>query len=135
MLSRPGKMLDATNQPNFDAPERAASLNRSAFAAIACLITLAANGPSASAQFVRTLEPVGIEQQYITNIRQVTSTEKGFFNAGESYFSPDGKMLIFQATPIGQKEYQIYTVDLTNGAILERGNVYIVPLQEHLQYQ
>ena len=116
MLSRPGKMLDATNQPNFNAPERAASLNRSAFAAIACLITLAANGPSASAQFVRTLEPVGIEQQYITNIRQVTSTEKGFFNAGESYFSPDGKMLIFQATPIGQKEYQIYTVDLTNGA-------------------
>lgn len=36
----------------------------------------------------------------------------GFEKAGEGYFSPDGKMIIFQAVPIGKEDYQIYTLRL-----------------------
>lgn len=50
--------------------------------------------------------------RYLTNIKQLTDTAMGFSNAGEAYFSPDGHMIIFQATPIDAKEYQIYTLDL-----------------------
>ncbi len=39
----------------------------------------------------------------------------GFEKAGESYFSPDGQSLIFQAVPLGAKEYQIYIIDLRTG--------------------
>ncbi len=39
----------------------------------------------------------------------------GFEKAGESYFSPDGQSLIFQAVPKGEKQYQIYTLDLCTG--------------------
>jgi TolB protein len=60
----------------------------------------------------KTLEPAGDEQRYLANIEQLTFTEMGFFNAGEAYFSPDGKTIIFQATPMGKAEYQIYTMDL-----------------------
>ncbi len=38
----------------------------------------------------------------------------GLGKAGEAYFSPDGNTIIFQATPAGQTEYQIYTMDLTS---------------------
>ena len=58
------------------------------------------------------LSPVGDESKYLSNIRQVTSESMGLFKAGEGYFSPDGKMIIFQATPIGKDDYQIYTLDL-----------------------
>jgi len=52
------------------------------------------------------------EEKYITNVKQLTDTSMGLLNAGEAYFSPDGKMIIFQATPIGKEDYQIYTLDL-----------------------
>jgi len=39
----------------------------------------------------------------------------GFEKAGESYFSPDGKTLIFQAVPTGKKQYQIYSIALEGG--------------------
>lgn len=51
----------------------------------------------------------------LRNIRQVTFSSMGFEKAGESYFSPDGSALIFQAVPLGEKEYQIYTMDLEGG--------------------
>lgn len=38
-----------------------------------------------------------------------------FEKAGESYFSPDGKTLIFQAVPKGRKKYQIYSIDIEKG--------------------
>jgi Tol biopolymer transport system component len=53
-----------------------------------------------------------VEEKYITNVTQITDTSMGLFNAGEAYFSPDSKMIIFQATPIGKADYQIYTLDL-----------------------
>ncbi len=52
------------------------------------------------------------ESRYLANITQLTSQDMGLFNAGEAYFSPDAKTIIFQGTPIGQSEYQIYTLDL-----------------------
>jgi TolB protein len=52
------------------------------------------------------------ESQYLANVTQLTDTSMGLGKAGEAYFSPDGKSIIFRATPAGQTEYQIYTMDL-----------------------
>lgn len=53
----------------------------------------------------------------IRNVRQVTSQSMGFEKAGESYFSPDGQSIIFQAVPRGEKYYQIYTLELNSGLL------------------
>jgi Tol biopolymer transport system component len=53
-----------------------------------------------------------IEAKYLKNIRQVTS---GMTKAGEGYFSPDGKQIIYQAIPAGYPFYQIYTQPLAGG--------------------
>jgi TolB protein len=53
-----------------------------------------------------------IEGKYLSNIRQVTS---GFVKAGEGYFSPDGKSIIYQAVPQGYPFYQIYKQPLAGG--------------------
>ena len=53
-----------------------------------------------------------IESKYLSNIRQVTS---GMDKAGEGYFSPDGKMIIYQAVPPGYPFYQIYSQALEGG--------------------
>lgn len=60
----------------------------------------------------KSLEPTNSEDRYLSNIEQLTFDKMGFVNAGEAYFSPDGKTIIFQATPKGKSEYQIYTMDL-----------------------
>lgn len=54
-----------------------------------------------------------IEGKYLGNIRQVTS---GFVKAGEGYFSPDGKTIIYQAVPQGYPFYQIYKQPLAGGS-------------------
>ena len=46
-----------------------------------------------------------IEPQFLSSVRQVTS---GFAKAGEGYFSPDGKTIIYQAQPLDYPFYQIY---------------------------
>ena len=46
----------------------------------------------------------------LKNIKQLTFSSMGFEKAGEAYFSPDQKSIIFQAIPTGQKHYQIYTL-------------------------
>ncbi|WP_406700330.1 hypothetical protein V5E97_16075 [Singulisphaera sp. Ch08] len=53
------------------------------------------------------------EAKHLKNIRQLTS---GFSKAGEGYFRPDGKAIIFQAAKPGEDDYQIYTLDLEPGA-------------------
>ena len=53
----------------------------------------------------------------LSNIKQVTFSTMGFEKAGESYFSPDGKSIIFQAVPFGKKHYQIYVLNLENNAV------------------
>jgi Tol biopolymer transport system component len=53
-----------------------------------------------------------LEAKHLKNIRQVTT---GFARAGEGYFRPDGKAIIFQAARPGEDDYQIYTLDLAAG--------------------
>lgn len=54
-----------------------------------------------------------IEPQFLGNVRQVTD---GFEKAGEGYFSPDGKTIIYQATTADYPFYQIYTQPLLGGS-------------------
>jgi len=53
-----------------------------------------------------------LESRYLSNIQQITSPGMGFERAGEAYFSPDGRKIIFQAVPFGEKNFQIFTMDL-----------------------
>lgn len=53
-----------------------------------------------------------IESQYLKNVRQVTD---GMVKAGEGYFSPDGKTIIYQAIPQEYLFYQIYKQPLDGG--------------------
>jgi Tol biopolymer transport system component len=64
----------------------------------------------------KKLQPHEGESPCLANIRQVTFASMGFINAGEAYFSPDARTIIFQATPKGKTEYQIYTLELKEGA-------------------
>jgi len=56
-----------------------------------------------------------LEAAHLKNIRQVT---KDFVRAGEGYFSPDGKQIIFQAEEkdTGNPFYQIFVMDLDKGS-------------------
>jgi Tol biopolymer transport system component len=53
-----------------------------------------------------------LEDRYLGSVRQVTS---GFVKAGEGYFSPDGKTIVYQAVPQGYPFYQIYKQPLASG--------------------
>lgn len=53
-----------------------------------------------------------VEGRFLSGVRQVTS---GFEKAGEGYFSPDGKQIIYQAVPAGFPFYQIYSQSLDGG--------------------
>lgn len=52
------------------------------------------------------------EGRYLTNVRQLTSPTMGLDKSGEAYFSPDQRMIIFQAYPKGESEYQMYVLVL-----------------------
>lgn len=52
------------------------------------------------------------DELLLKNTEQLTSPSMGFEKAGEAYFSPDGQMIIFQAVPIGETGYQIFTMNL-----------------------
>src|SRR6516162_11309402 len=56
-----------------------------------------------------------LETTYLKNIKQVTFD---FARAGEGYFSPDGKRIIFQAEEkdTGNPFYQIFVQDLETGS-------------------
>lgn len=58
----------------------------------------------------------GSESRFLSNIRQTTFADMGLKNAGEAYFAPDGQRIIFQATPQGKDDYQIYVMDLSGDA-------------------
>jgi Tol biopolymer transport system component len=53
-----------------------------------------------------------IESKYLGNVRQVTT---GFIKAGEGYFSPDMKTIIYQAVAREYPFYRIYTQPLAGG--------------------
>ena len=56
------------------------------------------------------------ETPYLKNIRQVT---RDYVRAGEGYFSPDGKTILFQAEEkdTGNPFYQIFLQDLATGQV------------------
>jgi Tol biopolymer transport system component len=53
-----------------------------------------------------------LEGKFLSSVRQVT---RDFVKAGEGYFSPDGKTIIYQAVPREYPFYQIYTQPLAGG--------------------
>lgn len=55
------------------------------------------------------------EEKFLSHIRQLTFPSMAFEKAGEAYFSPDEKSIIFQAVPIGQEEYQMFVMNLEEG--------------------
>jgi Tol biopolymer transport system component len=55
-----------------------------------------------------------LEAKVLKNIKQITFPSMGFEKAGEAYFSPDGKKVVFQAVPNGEKQYQIYIMNLSD---------------------
>jgi Tol biopolymer transport system component len=55
------------------------------------------------------------ERDFLTRIRRLTVEGR---RAGEGYWSPDGKRLVFQSErEPGNPFYQIYTLDLSNGDV------------------
>jgi Tol biopolymer transport system component len=66
---------------------------------------------SSSDRTARADEP-SIESKYLSNVRQLTS---GMVKAGEGYFSPDQKSIIYQAVPQEYPFYQIYVQPLAGG--------------------
>jgi len=52
------------------------------------------------------------ESDFLENILALTSSKQGFYKAGESYFSQDGKKIIFQGAENKESPYQMYLVDL-----------------------
>ena len=55
---------------------------------------------------VATADEPSAESKFLSNARQITALQE---KAGEGYFSPDGKTIIYQAVPLGYPFYQIYT--------------------------
>ncbi len=71
------------------------------------------------------------ETGILSNVQQLTS---GFDRAGEAYFSPGMRWIIFQATPKGESDYQMYVAPLRWNAQdgSDAGHVYLTPLpMEH----
>jgi TolB protein len=66
----------------------------------ACLLTLSGGFFAGPAWAEDSIEP-----RFLSNVRQVTS---GFVKAGEGYFSPDAKTIIYQAVTKDYPFYQIY---------------------------
>ena len=58
------------------------------------------------------ITPLISEEPFLHNVRQLTSLAMNFEKAGEAYFSPDETLIIFQAVPIKEHDYQIYVMDL-----------------------
>src|SRR5260370_39229852 len=62
-------------------------------------------------------EPADWEKQEAVHLKNIKQVTKDFVRAGEGYFSPDGKTIIFQAEAKdgGNPFYQIYTMNLATG--------------------
>lgn len=61
--------------------------------------------------------PLSVESKYLSGVRQVTSD---YQKAGEGYFSPDGREIVYQAIREGYPFYQIYSESLANPAEPQR---------------
>src|SRR5437660_10531159 len=63
------------------------------------------------------VEPTDWEQLEATHLKNIRQLTKDFARAGEGYFSPDGRQIIFQAEEkeTGNPFYQIFVLDLESG--------------------
>lgn len=79
-------------------------------------LTAIALAALASAALIAATPPTDAgEKDFLTRVRRLTIDGK---RAGEGYWSPDGKRLVFQSErEPGNPFYQIYTLDLTTGAV------------------
>jgi Tol biopolymer transport system component len=78
------------------------------------LVTLAAFPALAAAAAQATPQPL-TERDFLSRVRRVTVEGR---RAGEGYWSPDGKRLVFQSErEPGNPFYQIYVLDLTSGDV------------------
>src|ERR1700716_614364 len=65
-------------------------------------------------------EPTYQERDFLSRVRRLTIEGK---RAGEGYWSPDGKRLVFQSErEAGNPFYQIYVLDLSTGDIKRISN-------------
>lgn len=83
----------------------------------ACVTSFVTTGLLLSAALAIAADTVpaskdSVEPTFLSNVRQVTSD---YEKAGEGYFSPDGKSIVFQAIRAGYPFYQIYTRPLSGG--------------------
>lgn len=74
-------------------------------------LTILASCPVGQSAEQPSLTPA--ESSYLANLQQVTA---GLPRAGEGYFSPDGRQIVYQAYPVGYPFYQIYTQSLETRA-------------------
>ncbi|MSR56059.1 MAG: biopolymer transporter Tol [Planctomycetaceae bacterium] len=77
----------------------------SVFAAFLSAVSVA----TAAEPVPKSLPLTALESQSLSTLQQVT---QGLPRAGEGYFSADGKLIVYQAYPIGYPFYQIYTQPL-----------------------
>jgi TolB protein len=68
-----------------------------------------ATAPASAPPATGPVTPDPREAAVLTSVTQLT---RGFDRAGEGYFSADMKWVVFQATPKGEKEYQMYVARL-----------------------
>ena len=81
-------------------------------AAVAAISVLTLSALVASDDQAAPAQGAG-ERAFLSRIRRLTVDGK---RAGEGYWSPDGKRLVFQSErEPGNPFYQIYTLDLTTG--------------------
>ncbi|MBX9790044.1 MAG: biopolymer transporter Tol [Pirellulales bacterium] len=72
-----------------------------------------AQEPAAGADATTNAATSPLEGNFLANVRQVT---KGFIKAGEGYFSPDGKEIVYQAITPDYVFYQIFMQPLAGGS-------------------
>src|SRR5881396_878090 len=82
-------------------------------AALAVPVVFFLFSPSRSAVLISQQPAIYQERDFLTRVRRLTVEGK---RAGEGYWSPDGKRIVFQSErELGNPFYQIYVLDLTSG--------------------
>jgi Tol biopolymer transport system component len=71
-----------------------------------------------AAALVALTQPADWQEKEALHLRSIRQVTKDFVRAGEGYFSPDGKKIIFQAEEKGDNPfYQMFVMDLGSGAV------------------
>lgn len=65
----------------------------------------------------QSIAPAAGEERWFRNIRQLTTHDMGLDRAGEAYFSHDANRVCFQAYPAGEKDYQIYVINVDGSGL------------------